>query len=81
MGECGEARLEMGKTGLKGLVEGMVEEEGVGSEEGNDVVLGDAEGEERGEGLVELRERGVEKGRVARDEGVDERRGKTVLLE
>lgn len=33
MRECGEARLEMGKTGLEGLVEGMVEEGGVGGEE------------------------------------------------
>jgi len=43
--------------------------------------LGNAEGEEGGEGLVELRERGVKKGRVAGEEGRDEGRGETVLLE
>lgn len=45
----------MGETGLEGVVEGMVEEGGIGCEERNEVVLGDAEGEEGGEGMVELR--------------------------
>lgn len=62
-------------------MEGMVEEGRIGSEEGNDVVLGDAEGEECGERMVELRERRVENGRVAREEEGDEGRRETVLLE
>ncbi|XP_052734097.1 uncharacterized protein LOC128196645 [Vigna angularis] len=65
----------MGETGLEGVVEGMVEKGGIGSEEGNKVVLGDVDRKKGGEGMMKLRERGVEKGRVVGEEGGDKGRG------